>query len=101
MGKVVTAGDTVVAPGVRVGHEVQSAALVMGLVAVGPGLVARAFGFAWLCEHPLPQTCGAFALRSFRSQATRFSGPMERRFTAEKIFGEDVPHSGQLAGALD
>jgi len=26
---------------------------------------------------------------------------MDRRFTAEKIFGEDSPHSGQFAGALD
>lgn len=64
-----------------------------------PGVVAR--GFAGPCEQPLPQTCGALALRSLRSQATRFSGRMERRFTAEKIFGEDSPHSGQFAGALD
>jgi hypothetical protein len=26
---------------------------------------------------------------------------MERRLITEKIFGEEVPHSGQFAGALD
>ena len=66
-----------------------------------PGLVARGFGFAWLCEQPLPQTCGAFALRSLRSQAVRFSDRMELRLITENIFGDDTPHSGQLAGALD
>ena len=64
-----------------------------------PGVVAR--GFAGLCEQPELQTCGAFALRSLRFQAMRFSGRMARRLITEKIFGEDVPHSGQLAGALD
>lgn len=64
-----------------------------------PGVVARRF--AGPCEQPEPQTCGAWALRSLRSQAVRFSGRMERRWITEKIFGEDAPHSGQFAGALD
>lgn len=64
-------------------------------------LATLAFGLAWPCEQPVPHTCGALALRSLRSQAVRFSGRIERRWITEKIFGEDVPHSGQFAGSLD
>ena len=63
--------------------------------------LAFAFGLAWPCEQPAPQTCGAWALRSLRSQALRFSGRIERRWITEKTFGDDVPHSGQFAGSLD
>jgi len=64
-------------------------------------LATVAFGLAWPCEQPALQTCGAWALRSFRSQAVRFSGRIARRWITENIFGDDVPHSGQFAGSLD
>ena len=63
--------------------------------------LAFAFGLAGPCEHPAPQTCGAWALRSLRSQAVRFSGRIERRWITEKILGDEVPHSGQFAGSPD
>lgn len=61
---------------------------------------AVALGWVWPCPQPVPQTCGAWALLSLRSQATRLVGLMARRFTAEKTLGADCPQRGQGAGAL-
>jgi len=64
------------------------------------GRLAAGFG-PGPCEQPALQTWGAWALRSFRSQAVRFSGRISRRCTIGKTLAAAAPQAGQAQGAPD